>query len=439
MNAIKIQMLICMIVLFLVSFIWLDQQQRTLKITEVCLGHLDKTTGVESPHCAQLSNKLSPRYGHSQPRNGTVTKQGSARGQEQGNTSDKLKQFPSLLDNPLFLKEQTRDDQSYLSSFTYSNCPFTLAKFSQYHMAKTGPFKSAVDKKTNSLMRAEMALELSNDFRAYQRVRVALEKHAFNRTIFMYGDSLTRQLFISLSCLAWSAGYVNEYSIGHVNVESGSANTILRNANYTASSRRYWQGHVKLRGGGAVYYGGPQDVNRQGNILGACNTSEDFEAKDPVDSNKTVKFDQDDVVVAAAGHHTGRQDILSLYKHIFPCILKAKTNKRTSAVARWPHFIYQLPSVPHFWTKDGTFQSPNIPGKDQMSCRESVPVARDSEQDRNTLQGLVPFLADTVDYTKLGEYHVWHGDCLHWLQPGVPDLYAAQLADFVLALEMNVQ
>ncbi|KAL7559644.1 hypothetical protein ACA910_006242 [Epithemia clementina (nom. ined.)] len=158
--------------------------------------------GVESPHCTHWTNELPPPHGLSEPGNDTPTKPGNAQGQKQGkqipktssgnesvfdvevekdhvtrsNTSDEIIQFQSLSDFPVFLKGHIKEDQDHLSSFTYSNCPFAMAKFSQYHMAKTGPFESAMDEMINSLMRAEMALKLSNDARVYQRVRMALEK-----------------------------------------------------------------------------------------------------------------------------------------------------------------------------------------------------------------------------------------------------------------------
>ena len=80
------------------------------------------------------------------------------------------------------------------------------------------------------------------------------------------------------------------------------------------------------------------------------------------------------------------------------------------------------------------YGSPRIPGKDMMSCRPTLPSDVHRQEEREEFGGLVPFIADDVDVKKLGEYHVEHGDCLHWIQPGVPDLYAAQLADFLITI-----
>jgi len=101
-----------------------------------------------------------------------------------------------------------------LSSFTYSNCPFILVKFNQHLLAKKGPFTSKNDRLMNSEIRAQWALDFSNNAHAYKRVFHALENNAFDgRKIMFDGDSLTRQSFISLGCFAWNAGYVEDYDI----------------------------------------------------------------------------------------------------------------------------------------------------------------------------------------------------------------------------------
>ena len=130
-----------------------------------------------------------------------------------------------------------------LHSYSYSNCPFTMAKFSQYELAMSSS--------SGNTLRAEMALNLSNEHKAYDRVYNALENSAFdNRTIVLEGDSLTRQLFISLSCLAWSAGHVKSYDL-HSNLETytkDDKNEILINANYIASNKFIGSSHVQLKG-----------------------------------------------------------------------------------------------------------------------------------------------------------------------------------------------
>jgi len=50
----------------------------------------------------------------------------------------------------IFIEEEEEKDSSttrpkhYFSSYTYSNFPFTMTKFSQYNLAHEGPFKSSL-------------------------------------------------------------------------------------------------------------------------------------------------------------------------------------------------------------------------------------------------------------------------------------------------------
>lgn len=147
------------------------------------------------------------------------------------------------------------DPRHVLHSYTYSNCPFTMAKFSQYELGKEGPFKSDIDRLTNSIDRGKMALDFSNENNAYDRVVTALQDGSFDdRKIVLDGDSLTRQLFISLGCMAWAAGYVDKYEFDQNEVYTGGENTIMNNVHYEASSKIIDRGLVHLKGGGQIYY-----------------------------------------------------------------------------------------------------------------------------------------------------------------------------------------
>jgi len=87
-----------------------------------------------------------------------------------------------------------------------------------------------------------------------------------------------------------------------------------------------------------------------------------------------------------------------------------------------------------FWTENGLFSAKSMPGHDEMTCQPEVQA--DSalrNQERSMLDGLVPFIGNDIERIEnSGKLHVWHGDCLHWLIPGIPDLYASELADFLL-------
>ena len=341
-------------------------------------------------------------------------------------------------ENEAPIEEANADsDDMKLRSYTYSNCPLVMAKFNQFLLSTDGPFTSEVDERINSNIRAEMALDLVNDNKAYERVVAAFESGAFNRTIVLDGDSLTRQLFISLGCLAWTAGYVEDVVELVASYGSKGINNILNNAHYSASSTFFDKGHIKFKGGGDLYYiANPKkkkiDILSKRMIRHACNMHKSrYLARIGWGSSwgsDLLPLQKKDVVVLAAGHHEERSFYMSTYKRFFQCISDDEISGDYS-LSKWPKFFYQMSSAESFWTEDGTYNTPLLPDKDPMSCQPSTAHAVDREEEADTFSDLVPLLGKDIDMKKLGEYHVGHGDCLHWIQPGVPDLQAAELAD----------
>jgi len=334
-----------------------------------------------------------------------------------------------------------------LQSYTYSNCPFTMAKFSLHEIALRAREEKDDDKDDSQQQQlldiAKQSLDLSNNAKAYQRILNALQSGAFNnRKIILDGDSLTRQLFISLSCIAWSAGYVSDYTINNYDVWEGSTNNVLHNINYTASEQFNKQVHVKLKGGGDIYYidyfnhAASKKINHakmiQHMINSACGSSgllqlrqrhRYYKARYSLDDNDSLlTLNKDDVVILSAGHHEKlRPMYLAAYKEFFQCIqddsLKPNGKKRLS---NWPHFFYQLSTVSSFNTIDGEYTSEPIVGKDRMSCQSTNGSSKLQQEDRDNFNGSVQFIANSLDLSQMGDYHVGHGsgDCVHWIQPG---------------------
>lgn len=333
-------------------------------------------------------------------------------------------------------KQNNSNNHLLLNTYTYYNCPLTMTKFSQFEMAKDGNFKSEQDKRTNSIDRAKLALDFSNDALAYERVVTALEKNAFNRTIVLDGDSLTRQLFISLGCLAWAAGYVTDFHMPYVTTHEGDTNTILVNSELHASSIYIGQASVTLRGGGTIYYVGTASREKidkyQEHVMESCKSRKKiFEGRYSFDLTDLKPLSKKDIVVVAAGYHAERETIISYYKEFLECIREDDSDDHFQ---EWPKFFYQSMSNLNFWTMNGLIQGEKIPGKDWMSCQPSVNTTVFRTKESEILKGFVPLIGYDIKVEDLGEYHPGHGDCLHWIQPGVSDLYAAELADIALAM-----
>ena len=87
------------------------------------------------------------------------------------------------------------------------SCPLELYRHSQAFMAS---FDTNATTRSENTQRAQQSRQYSADqHHSLQRIFHALSQGAFDgRTIVFDGDSLTRQLFISLSCLVHSAGYI---------------------------------------------------------------------------------------------------------------------------------------------------------------------------------------------------------------------------------------
>ena len=372
------------------------------------------------------------------------------------------------------LPQQQQHQQ--LRSYTYSNCPFIMAKFSAYELSFSSSRDTINnnnnnhnetlrningDSVQNNQLRdlAQKSLKVSNDFKAYQRIATAYQKGAYNnRRIILDGDSLTRQLFISTSCMLWSMGYVEDYTINNYDVWAGGQNSILTNFHYIASERFIKEASVTLRGGGKIYYidyfnHEEKKMNHyfdmtQRVVHGACSSSgrsdkffrrrrrRQYKARYSF-NQQPLPLNKDDVVVVAAGHHnSSRETYISAYKQFFNCIKNDDDEEKKDLFEEYPHFFYQLSSVQSFWTTDGEYDSPPIEEEEEgtttTTCRPNVDTAKYQKQDIDTFANLVPLIANEIDLKRMGEYHVGHGDCTHWVQPGLPDIFAAQLADMLL-------
>jgi len=75
-----------------------------------------------------------------------------------------------------------------------------------------------------------------------------------------------------------------------------------------------------------------------------------------------------------------------------------------------------------------------VKGLKEAECRANLALnfllVTIKSEERADLGRLVPCIGDTIDVENFGEYYDWYGDCLHWMQPGIPDLYAGELKTF---------
>eukprot|EP00553_Chaetoceros_curvisetus_P012689 CAMPEP_0204639050 /NCGR_PEP_ID=MMETSP0717-20131115/41538_1 /ASSEMBLY_ACC=CAM_ASM_000666 /TAXON_ID=230516 /ORGANISM="Chaetoceros curvisetus" /LENGTH=153 /DNA_ID=CAMNT_0051659013 /DNA_START=50 /DNA_END=511 /DNA_ORIENTATION=- len=153
-------------------------------------------------------------------------------------------------------------------------------------------------------------------------------------------------------------------------------------------------------------------------------------------------MEERDVLVVSPYHDIqARKVFMSAYQHIFRCINDAKG---PDVFSKWPHILLSTSSAPSFWTKDGFHSSQPISNqKDNANtnanvdtCRESVPDHIFKKQENVILTEAIHPIGHNLDLKNLGLLHPWHKDCMHWIQPGVPDVYAAEVADYLLETMM---
>jgi hypothetical protein len=278
----------------------------------------------------------------------------------------------------------------------------------------------------HGLTRAEAARHFSNDMRTLEIVQQALESNSFkDRKISLVGDSHTRQLFISLGCLVHSAGYLKDTDLQWKHNRKrrgpGSGFIDILTETETALHSELASGAFYLKGGGQVSY-------QWSGLLRGIQS----QYLNPCRGGKPVfNMTSTDVLVLAGGTHMQKRNMLvNAYAEVFKCI---EENQAKGKLTTWPKVGYLITPHTHFMTETGDYNAE----KQSEICKSYSPNRALQEQD---ISALAPYrnssvsflLGGSLDQSNLGMLHPWHGDCAHALQPGVPDVYAADLAAFMM-------
>jgi hypothetical protein len=354
-------------------------------------------------------------------------------------------------------------------------CPLELSMFSGAHIG--GNRVHAAWASREIAERAVVYFATKNDWSALE-----------GRRIFFVGDSLMRQTFISMACLAWHR--VEDYVIPWFHrraVRDGQPNSIG-----SGPHSKFEEGRVLLRGGTELIYhhgiGGllelGEENNRQSSSheedqdswIKACFLKKSFTAMVPkyvdwshansspssassTDGTKDARasvtstnvrrerlaLNSKDIVLINASVHGTRSFNLKNIVDLFDCH-KRNTRKDTEVrnnndrtggrrqqqdlLMRWPHFLYMVTGARHFPTPTGAFEKRLLTVEEDFECiAESTD--REWQEEETTVLGeyLTLFVGAEMlplQY-KSGNMHVGGKDCLHWMQPGIPDLLAVDL------------
>ena len=254
-----------------------------------------------------------------------------------------------------------------------------------------------------------------------------------SKRIFMTGDSLLRQLFISLACNAFSL--YDDTVIERAEVQwrkewpcFGISNCIEggEHSGFDAASILFTNGleiHYVPHGGFAyndASKGEPEVLTRM---------AEQIDRLGKIDFGTKTAFRQSgpmDVLVYNVGAHF---TLSESQKHLEYFVREITTPlmKKDKLGQRRTKLIYVTTPTQHFNTDDGQYKR-NRMDDESNKCVSQVPYNPRARVEKRVLKpGVnVDVLLD-YDDLELGNLHVHKGDCTHYCMPGAPDLIAARL------------
>jgi hypothetical protein len=138
-----------------------------------------------------------------------------------------------------------------------------------------------------------------------------------------------------------------------------------------------------------------------------------------------------DIVLINASVHSSRSFNL---RNIVD-LLKCKTVMKHPE-GSWPTMLYIMTGPSHFPTETGAFEKELLDIDDQYQCRINSTFHGYQDDEVSHVKDYLPILGKGVlqlEYDS-GNLHVGGKDCLHWLQPGIPDLVAAEISTTISSM-----
>ena len=344
-------------------------------------------------------------------------------------------------ENTIHLQQQ--HDKSSNNMYWNLSCPIELSMFSGVHMG--GDFE----------IRAEKARDVAIHEAMKQLANINW-KQLENRRIFFIGDSLLRQVFISMACLWWDSK-VLKYAIPWYEkrgVRMRQPNTIGNGPH-----SKFEEGRILLKGnielifhhgiGKLLELGDEYQSHNEGvdSWLQSCYQKDHFEASVPklpkshveqrmmstlnVEREK-IKLKGSDIVLINASVHGGKRSFnIQNIGDLFRCKSMIQYPDQ-----HWPEMRYVVTGPMHFPTETGAFEQELIETDDSYyNCSMTSSFHGYQDEERNKLHQYMPFIGnDLLPFQfESGDLHVGGKDCLHWLQPGIPDLVTFKVLDSLLS------
>jgi hypothetical protein len=330
-------------------------------------------------------------------------------------------------------------------------CPLEMSMFSGSHMGTE-----------DYVNRAWAAREIAEKAVTYFAVKDWSDLE--NRKIVFVGDSLLRQVFISMACLAWDR--VEDYAIPwfqNRQVRTHQPNTIGKGPH-----SKFEEGRVLLRGnteliyhhgiGGLLELGEEYHTEETETWIKACFLGKPFTGLAPkyidwqtvVDSDngdprlrmttdnvqrERLSFGSKDVVLINASVHGGRSFNLQNIQDLMECKKTRGVDQNPQLKQKWPNFYYIITGPSHFPTKTGAFDKRLLETEEDFQCIQQSTYKDQQVEEETKLKDYVPFIGSDILSLQMqsGHLHVGGKDCLHWMQPGIPDLLATAVLSYITA------
>ena len=302
--------------------------------------------------------------------------------------------------------------------------------FSPGYIERNGP---SIGTREAFLEKADEARAISSKFRTVERVKKAMKSGSFNgRRVVLIGDLMMHQNFISLGCHAWDSvtGYIVPWRDGYRNgMHIDGRIGFINGGEFIYSPRAGglldydWKKEQTI--GRGVF---PMSMGGTMPWLDACKAGENFSVNSMAYLNyqKLLELSTGDIVFINAGTHStyaqNHNNIIALLNCITQAKMEGKANRN------WPeiHYVMTGQEHPNFWWA----ASCNTHNNRNLNLEEELSLYSNREQ----------IVGANIDLQGLGRLHVGGrgGDCINWLQPGVPDLFAAEIMEKVVADAENM-
>lgn len=247
-----------------------------------------------------------------------------------------------------------------------------------------------------------------------------------NRTVLLVGDSLTRQLFVSISCLTiknvifnyvdwmyWpcyqdlshciSSGLHSGFNIGYIEWFNGAK----LNFQSLGGGYRYIESNI---------------IKRFANELNKFKYIHSYEPsyKFPNNNISSTILSNNDIVIINLGFH--QDDINSFKIKLFEFIEVGKQILKYHNEST-PYLVYITSSTQHF-NKNGTYIGPDNNDDNNNCIKESLHNPRKELEEKYLIEGESIHKLINFDDLKLGNLHIGGNDCTHYCMPGLPDIKA---------------